>query len=255
MNADVYNEIFENKLGLDVMGLEHLYPELILRIKETTFPTFSSFIPCIYPYLFDTRDKNVTIGREFMSNIIQIRIVDDAIKQMNLSILGCKNIKPVTIKENAYDNKFSSRTSALLMASNYNVYDILVGSSMQATNSEVRQMLGAATTVQLKGSDILEIKNPYTGQLQVAELLISHPTINSIPDSFREEFIRLATYDVQIYLHSTLKYMEDVVTPAGNINLRIGEYENATREREDYLKEFRSRSFADRVINNYFTVI
>lgn len=64
----------------------------------------------------------------------------------------------------------------------------------------------------------------------------------------------LAKYDIKIYLWNQLKYMQDIVTPSGNLNLQISDWEGAEREREDYLKEFRQRAFPDRFVTKYFTI-
>jgi hypothetical protein len=44
------------------------------------------------------------------------------------------------------------------------------------------------------------------------------------------------------------------VTPAGNLDLKIDDWDGASREREDYLKELRTRAFSDRVNVRYFKI-
>jgi hypothetical protein len=67
--------------------------------------------------------------------------------------------------------------------------------------------------------------------------------------------MNLAKYDVGIYLHNKLKYAEDVVTPAGNLNLKISDWESYSNQKEDYIKELLQLSFPDRVMKNYFMAI
>ena len=50
-----------------------------------------------------------------------------------------------------------------------------------------------------------------------------------------------------------MRYLESVVTPAGNLDLKFN-WDNAEQEREDFIKELRTRAFPDRVQTRYFFV-
>ena len=65
----------------------------------------------------------------------------------------------------------------------------------------------------------------------------------------------LAKLDCKIYLWNQLKYLENIVTPVGNMDLKVSDWENADRERDDYLKELRTKSFPDRVLDKYFRIL
>ena len=108
---------------------------------------------------------------------------------------------------------------------------------------------------ELRGPRILYLKNyAIQGTVEVT-LKTRWPNIVSIPEEYHNDFIRLAKLDCEIYAWQNLKYLESVVTPAGNLDLKISSWESAEQEREDFLKELRTRSFPDRVGSMYFQLV
>ena len=65
----------------------------------------------------------------------------------------------------------------------------------------------------------------------------------------------LAKFDVKNRLWVELRYIQDIVTPSGNLDLKINDWESAEKDREDYLRELRTRTFPDRVMDKYFRII
>ena len=95
---------------------------------------------------------------------------------------------------------------------------------------------------------------PTDGQLDV-KFRVQFPNIASIPEDYRETFIQLAIYDIKIKLYNELKYIEDIVTPAGNLNLRVSDWDSAERDRVEFLRELRTKSFPDRLRDDYFVLL
>ena len=48
-----YKEVFERTLGLDVLGLENTYQELVRLVESKTLITFSQYIPALYKFKLD----------------------------------------------------------------------------------------------------------------------------------------------------------------------------------------------------------
>ena len=67
-----YKEVFERTLGLDVLGLENTYQELVRLVESKTLITFSQYIPALYKFKLDISnpmnvvpDEVGTYGVEF----------------------------------------------------------------------------------------------------------------------------------------------------------------------------------------------
>ena len=68
--------------------------------------------------------------------------------------------------------------------------------------------------------------------------------------------MQLAIYDVKIKLWNELRYLEDIPLPVGgNLNLRINDWEGAFNERNDFIRDLRSKSLPDRVGTGWFHVV
>ena len=51
-----YKEVFEETLGLDVLGLESTYHQLVKLVETKTLVTFSNYIPALYKFRLDISD-------------------------------------------------------------------------------------------------------------------------------------------------------------------------------------------------------
>ena len=107
----------------------------------------------------------------------------------------------------------------------------------------------------LIGDRILWLRNYAFGGTVELECKIPWPNLVAVPPEFYSEFMYLAKLDCKIYLWNQLKYLENIVTPVGNMDLKVSDWENADRERDDYLKELRTKSFPDRVLDKYFRLV
>jgi hypothetical protein len=105
-----------------------------------------------------------------------------------------------------------------------------------------------------RGGNVLYLRNYAFGGTAEVTIKTRYPNIASIPEEYREIFLQLAEYDCKILLWHNLRYLEDIVTPAGNLQLRF-DWSSADQERSDYLKDLRNRTLADRVVNRYFRLV
>lgn len=73
-----------------------------------------------------------------------------------------------------------------------------------------------------------------------------HPSnLGTIPISMREEFLKLALYDVQISLYQILKHYEGLGTAVGNISLKTEELEAADANRRELLEKWDTMYFKE----------
>lgn len=253
MHPSVYLELFEDEMGLDTMGLTHLYPTLVKLIQKRTIPIFSEMFPCRYPYVLDPSDNTKKVADIYGGGAVEYILEDSVLKSYNMKIISFGQIHPAYKKEPyspTYNNMYIGGNMASLSFD-----DIMIGAVAEATNSIMRQQIAMSPILKLKGNNVLSIKNMPDFHPYIIELYVTYPNINSISLTFKRYFMNLAKYDVGIYLYNKLKYMEDVVTPAGNLNLKIADWEGYSKDKEDYIKELLQISFPDRVMDLYFNPI
>lgn len=255
MHPDVYLELFEDEMGLDTMGLTSFYPALIETIQKKTLPVFSELFPCVYPYLLDPNDMANRIPDAYAGSSVEYRINDPMLDSFGLKVLSYKHMYPA-YKKDEYEKGYQGQYLGGIYGYGGNMLDdMLIGNIQGSINSKYREVLGMNPVCKLKGTKLLELKhfadfNPY-----IVELIITYPNVNSIQETFKRYFLNLAKFEVGIYLYNKLKYMEDIVTPAGNVNLRISDWEGYPRERDDYITQLRELTFPDRVDGIYYLSI
>jgi hypothetical protein len=247
MNPNVYLELFEDEMGLDTLGLEYLYPELVKLIQRRTLPDFYQHFWCFYPYEFDVRDKSKMIPSRFATNTAEYRVVDETVDSFKMEIIDV-HLDKSAIEKNEYDHT-QNRTGYInnLIEWGGSFDDVLLGSLAADTMSTQRYMVGLAPVVKLMGDKVLSVKNIPSGMNHLVTLTVVIPSIIPIRMIYKRQFIALAKLDVQTWLWNRLKYMQDIVTPAGNIDLKISDWESSANDRESFLKELRQISYADRM--------
>lgn len=82
----------------------------------------------------------------------------------------------------------------------------------------------------------LYIYNAYSNSKLVLDLGFEHDaSLASIPETCREEFLKLALLDVKENLYPTLKQYTELNTSIGNINLKLDDWANAEQERKELI--------------------
>jgi len=244
-----YKELFEDVLGLNVLGLEYFYPVLIELVSRRSLSTFSDLIFHRYEYYFDVEGSHLIEedgyqeGREYF-------IRDSFLDRFNLQVLGLEKVKPMILDADSDDLYFMGLASAPL-----STMDLLLGSEANYQKNLTFGAMGKVTNFSLTGPRSFRCYNQGFVNRMRATLLIRYPNIASIPEDYKENFLKLAMLDVKNKLWNELKFMEDLATPGGSVNLKISDYESALNERDDYVKELRELTFPDRVGGSYFTVL
>lgn len=251
-----YQGLFEDILGLDILGLEGRYTELVKLIDRKTLKTFGNLIPAYYLTYLDLADESHIVKKEHHTNGVEYVIDDPVLTKFRLPILGIERVEYNNIGTcDAYDPDSTAFYSSILASrQNITLESVFMGSEYTTSRTLIDSAIPYKRYKEFRGGRILYLKNwGYTGGVEI-KIKTTWPNIVSIPEEYQEIFTTLAKYDIQMKLWNELKYLEDVPTPNGNLQLRI-DWSGAERDREDYLKELRLKSLADRVGPVYFHIL
>lgn len=252
-----YRELFEDTLGLDVLGLESRFPDLVNMIETKTLMTFSNYIPVIYKMYLDLTDESGIIRKDHQTLGVEYYLKDPVLDKYNLPILDILAINYNNLSDvDPYDpNSTQYYSSVIASRNNLTLEAVLMGAEYTYSRTLIDTSMPFKRYHELRGSRVLYLRNYSFGGRAELEIKTRWPNLVAIPEEFRQEFIELAKLDVRIKLWNELKYLESIVTPSGNIDLKISEWESADRDRETFLHELRSRTFPDRVMDNYFQIL
>lgn len=251
-----YKELFEQTLGLDVLGIESQFPELVKLVESKTLLTFCNYLNVKYLMYLDLTDEKNIIRKDHHTLGVEYWLHDPILEKFHLPILGVESIEYNSVGSyDPYDPDSTAYYSSVIASrNNLSLEQLLIGSEYTYNRTLTDFALPWKRYFELRGSNVLYLRNyAFQGQVEIT-VRTRYPNLVSIPEEYRFDFITLAKYDVKIYLWNQLKYMQDIVTPSGNLNLQINDWEGAEREREDYLKELRQRAFPDRFVTKYFTI-
>lgn len=253
-----YQEIFEDTLGLDVMGLENEFRDLVNLVETKTMMTMANMIPVKYKIYLDLLDKSHIVPKDHPTNGIEYYLSDPVLDKYGLSIMGvdsinyCNNSATV----DPYDPDSAAYYSSVIASRNNVTFEsVLMGPEYTYNRTLIDFGLPFKRYHELRGSNVLYLQNyTFDGTVEVV-CRVGYPNIVSVPEEYRQEYVKMALFDIKIKLWNELKYIENVVTPSGNSELKISDWESAERDREEYLRELRTRTFPDRVFASYFQIV
>lgn len=252
-----YKEVFEDILGLDVLGLESRFKDLVKLVNRRTLITFSNLIPCKYITYLDLDDTSKMIREDHQRVGTEWVIDDPVLAKFHLPILGIESINYSNMAgTDPYDPSSAAYYNAVIASrQNLTLESVLMGSEYTYNRTLIDSAIPFKKYHELRGPNVLYLQNyAYSGTIEIT-IKTRYPNLASIPEEYRETLITLALYDIKIKLYNELKYLEDIVTPAGNLNLRVSDWDGAFRDREDFLKDLRSRTMPDRVGKGYFHIV
>ena len=253
----LYKELFEDTLGLDVLGLESQFPELVKLVETKTITTFGQYLPVKYKMYMDLTDEKNIIRKDHQTLGVEYYLSDPVLEKYRLPILDVIQIDYNNLSDvDPYDPESAAYYSSVIASrNNLTLEGVLMGAEYTYNRTLTDFAMPWKRYHELRGSNVLYLRNyTFNGTVEIT-IKTRFPNIVSIPEEYRNIFIDLAKYDIKIKLWNELKYLESVVTPAGNIDLKINDWESAERDREDYLKELRTRTFPDRVMDHYFRLV
>lgn len=251
----LYKELFEYTLGLDVIGLESMIPACVKIIEEKTLQTFSTLIAPSYKIYLDLEDETNIIRKDHATLGVEYRLDDPVLQKFRLPIMS---VDQIDYNNNGvvdpYDPNSSQYYSSVIASrNNLSIESLMMGSEYTYNRTLTDFAMPWKRYYEYRGNNVLYLRNyAFGGRVEIT-VRTRWPNVASIPEELRSDFILLAKYDVEINLWTNLRYLESVVTPAGNLDLKFN-WDNAEQEREDFIKELRTRAFPDRVQTRYFFV-
>ena len=251
-----YKEVFEDTLGLDVLGLESTYQNLVKLVETKTLITFSNYIPALYKMRLDISDPKNVVRDDLGTYGVEFYLNDPVLEKFHLPILGVEKVEYTGDGSvDPYDpNSTAYYSSVIASRNNLTLDTVLIGSEYTYNRTLTDFSMPWKKYYEYRGGNILYLKNyAYESGVEVT-VKTQYPNITSIPEEYREIFIKLAVYDIRIYLWNWLRYMENIVTPAGNLDLKF-DWSSAESEREDYIRELRSKSFYDRIGARFLQIV
>lgn len=249
-------ELYIYTLGLDVLGLESKFPDLTRLIEEKTITTFSNYVSAYYKIYLDLEDESRIIRKDNMTLGTEYDIHDPVLQKFRLPILG---IEQIDYNNNGavdpYDPNSSQYYSSVIASrNNLSLETVLIGSEYTYNRTLTDFSMPWKRYYEYRGNNLLYLRNYAFGGTIEITCRVPWPNLVSVPEEFRLELMALAKFDVKCKLYSSLKYLENVVTPAGNLDLKVSDWDSAERDREDYLRELRTKAFPDRVAIRFFQV-
>lgn len=254
--CNFYQGLFEDTLGLDVYGLENRYTDLVRLIDRKTLKTFGNLIPAFYLTYLDLGDPAHIVKKDFQTSGVEYYIDDPVLKKFRLPILGVDHVEYANCGNvDAYDPEAAAFYNTVFATrNNVTLEGVLMGSESTTSRTLIDTAIPYKRYNEFRGGHILYLKNWGDSGFVEIKIKTKWPNIVSIPEEYEEIFTTIAKYDVEIKLWNSLKYLEDVPTPNGNLQLRF-DWSGAEREREDYLKELRLKTIPDRVGPVYFHIL
>lgn len=83
-----YKDVFEDSLGLDVLGLEDRFTDLVRLIERKTLLTFGQYVPAKYLTYLDTSDPANIVPKVHDTQGVEYYISDPILDKFDLPILG-----------------------------------------------------------------------------------------------------------------------------------------------------------------------
>lgn len=253
---EVLTEIFEDRLGLDYLGLDYRFAELVQLIERKTIPAFSNCIGAKYLTYLDLSDESNVVRKDYHSRGVEYHIDDPVLDKFNLPILGIDGFRYNNVSGvDPFDPDSTEYYNSLITSrNNITLEGMLMGSEYTYNRTITDNATPFKPYKEFRGGRIVYLRNwAYRGMVEI-EIKTTWPNLVSIPDEYREEFIQLAVYDIQVKLWNELKYIEDVTTADGNLQLRV-DWSSAERDRAEYLKELKQKSLPDRIGPRYFQLL
>lgn len=216
MNSTEVLRYIETELGFKFTDLELDEEEILKVVKNQSLYTFSRFYPYTVRHLIDiNKDKVEGIdSRYYIKTDWEIQ-----------------SVKQVFLSNMVYDG--------IQIGGIYNVnYDYL---DNQFVNDFISMASCPVTFMYHDEDKTLEIfPAKYTKGTILTEIYVVHSEdFSTIDIKMRDEFLKLALYDVQKALYLIRKRFANLNTPYGNIELFIDDLQDATSKRDELLERWR----------------
>ena len=253
--SNFYTELFEDTLGLDILGMRSNYKLYVEVVNRKTLPTFSRYVPChFYTYVDLAHYKSQMIYEDHNRVGREYYIDDPTLKKFNMFILGVDRVEVSSGAQ--FDPEASWYYSSVITSrQNISLDSILMGAESTYGRNIADFAIPFKKEHEYRGNNVLYLKNyPYQGQVEVT-LSVNWPTLASVPEEFKDDLVKLAKLDIEIKEWPNLRYLENIPLPTGgNLDLKF-DWSNAESERDEFINELRRKTLPDRVGPGYFKVV
>ena len=234
MNINTILDILLNqRLGLVEYKLNYLYPEIHKNLLNNTLPIFSQYFPCYRRYEFIPADHKTDVTNEFYLDIPEV----------TFNKLHIISVADVQARSGVEGNAFMDSYRPFAMT----IEDVLLNSA--ATN------LASLSSYSYRNFKFIppnriKLKGFGEGELYVT-CKMTYPSFTAIADSVIEQFLDLAAADIKIYIYNKLKHYDQLTMPIGNMDLKLGLFENGESERKDIIDRFNTKGYPNKARKFY----
>ena len=212
VNPTMVLKYIKRKLGASRRPLPMTDEEIMDTVFEETLLTFSNYYPYMFPFIVQTDTAKVD-GYE---GVYFINVGDD------MSIIGVSKIFRTEARMNNIPRNYVADGSMM---------------DMQLM-TDIRSATQIPETFKFIAPNKVEVFPKYIRDSNfMLELKLVHPRhLATIPLNLREQFLKLAEYDVKIALYSIMKHDSNLNTAFGSIDLKLEDLENAEDKRDALLE-------------------
>ena len=250
-----YRHLFDEVLGLDALGLTNTERDLVRLIDTYTLTAFSNYVPARYRIHLNPNDRTKIIRKENWVEGAEYYIDDPMLDKFNLEILSLEKIEPENKNMDPFDPSSSAYYNSIIASrNNITLESVLMGSEYTYNRTLIDSSIPYKRYQELRGGRVVYLQNWAMECDLILTVHIRWPNIRSIAQEYSEAFTTLAMYDCRRVLWHSLRNIEDIPTPTGNMQLRF-DWSDTEDRRNDFIRELNGRSLPDRVINGYFTIL
>lgn len=226
MDINFFMKKVVTQLGFPALSLEKYYPAIKEILINDTLPVFSQFFP--YEYVME---KNLTEMRHEKgdggSEIYYIR--DQFLEDNNLEIISVRDVTGTSHFDEWNAPLHSFNVEAMIL---------------EGVASGIRSGLNISTkSFQFLPPNRLKLRGYGGAEKVYITLKIPYPNFGAVPPSVGIELEKLAKLDIKCWLYPELRMYDKLETADGAIDLKIDDWADAQKERDDLLYDWRNKAF------------
>lgn len=120
-------------------------------------------------------------------------------------------------------------------------------------SAEMARSMSRAPTFKFQAPDILYVYNGWAAATYEIEIATTHDeSLSTIPPTAMTQFIQLAQLDLEEYMYTRLKRVQNLDLGIGSIELKIDEWQDSGNRKRDLLKEWSDNGANLDIDNIYF---
>jgi hypothetical protein len=218
LNMSTVIQHIESELGASHRMLELLQDQMVQTVKKRTLVTFSQYFPHLATHVVDeTKDRvdPAITGRYY-------------IKTEEWEVLGVAKMVVDSVTRG--------------IVGGYPLYGIFDDPFDRQINADVRSMIEEPITWVWVPPNVIELNQKWVfGGNFTLELKTVHPdTLHTIPLTYTDEFLDLATADVKAALYNIRSQFQSINSPFGQIELNVDDLKQGKDDRATIVANWRA---------------